>query len=293
MPPTMIHEHPVKPAIAGFPGVQPWRSTPAADLAASDPSNFDGRSGRLKWIAARPTKVVGFGPGSGPAPRQCFRRFVMQRSRSLPLILTLALFATFAACSRDPNLRKQKFFASGQSYFAQGKYPEAAIQFSNAIDIDPRFAEAHYQLAQADLKLRNGIRHTRNSAARVELQPENDPAHIDLANLLVSGHDFKHAQEQIDLLLAKSTRKPAGSFGDCQSPERPGQPEWRARGNQKSHRPRARAVCVVPELGAARGARQPAPSRRGQLQPCDRTESRLRGRAPGARHSRRHAQPAG
>jgi Tfp pilus assembly protein PilF len=68
----------------------------------------------------------------------------MKRSPSLPLILTLALFAAFAGCSRDPNVRKQKFFASGQSYFAQGKYPEAAIQFSNAIDIDPRFAEAHY-----------------------------------------------------------------------------------------------------------------------------------------------------
>ena len=132
----------------------------------------------------------------------------MKRSPSVPLILTLALFATFAGCSRDPNVRKQKFFASGQSYFAQGKYPEAAIQFSNAIDIDPRFAEAHYQLAQADLKLQEWNQAYQELSRSVELQPENYPAHIDLANLLVSGHDFKHAQEQIDLLLARQPDNP-------------------------------------------------------------------------------------
>jgi Tfp pilus assembly protein PilF len=132
----------------------------------------------------------------------------MKRSQAFALILTLALFAAFAGCSRDPNVRKQKFFASGQSYFAQGKYPEAAIQFSNAIDIDPRFAEAHYQLAQADLKLREWNQALQELSRSVELQPDNYPARIDLANLLVSGHDFKHAQEQIDLLLASQAENP-------------------------------------------------------------------------------------
>ena len=54
----------------------------------------------------------------------------------------------FTGCSRDPNVRKQKYFDSGEKYFAAGKYHEAAIQFSNAIQIDSRFAQAHYELAR-------------------------------------------------------------------------------------------------------------------------------------------------
>jgi len=40
----------------------------------------------------------------------------------LLFILTLIL-GVFAGCSRDPNVRKQKYFESGQRYFEKGKFP--------------------------------------------------------------------------------------------------------------------------------------------------------------------------
>jgi Tfp pilus assembly protein PilF len=70
------------------------------------------------------------------------------------LLLVLGLTSLFlAGCSRDPNIRKQKYYESGQRYFAKGKYREAVIQFSNAVQVDPRFGDAHYKLAQTYLKL--------------------------------------------------------------------------------------------------------------------------------------------
>src|SRR5258708_25341076 len=48
-------------------------------------------------------------------------------------------------CSRDPNVRKQKYLESGQRYFDKGQYREAAIQFQNPIQVDTRFADAHYK----------------------------------------------------------------------------------------------------------------------------------------------------
>ena len=45
----------------------------------------------------------------------------MSRSVTLRLLLPGALLATFG-CSRDPNVRKQKYFDSGEDYFAEGKY---------------------------------------------------------------------------------------------------------------------------------------------------------------------------
>jgi len=133
----------------------------------------------------------------------------MKHSSVFPSILTLALIAVvFTGCSRDPNVRKQKFLASGQRYFAEGKYPEAAIQFSNAIDLDPGFAEAHYQLAQTELKLRAWNLALQELNRTIELQPQNYAAHIGLAKMLISGREFKLAQEQVDLLLAKQPDDP-------------------------------------------------------------------------------------
>src|ERR1700751_1193208 len=95
----------------------------------------------------------------------------------LGLVLAMAI-TSFVACSRDPNVRKQKYFESGQRYFEKGKYREAAIQFSNAVQVDPRYAEAHYQLAQTFLKLQQWTPAYQELARDIELQPDNYQAHI-------------------------------------------------------------------------------------------------------------------
>src|SRR5256712_84790 len=133
----------------------------------------------------------------------------MRHSSVFRLILALGLIASlFAGCSRDPNGGKQKSFEGGQRYFEKGKYREAAIQFGNAVQVDPRYAEAHYQLAQTYLKLQQWSRAYQELGRTVELQPENYQAHIDLANLLIAGRDVKQAQEHTDLLLAKQPNSP-------------------------------------------------------------------------------------
>ena len=111
----------------------------------------------------------------------------MSRSGIVRLLLACSFAATlFTGCSRDPNVRKQKYFESGERYFARSKYREAAIQFSNAVQVDPRFAQAHYQLAETYLKLRDFNRAYQELSRAVELAPDNYPAHVDLANLLIS-----------------------------------------------------------------------------------------------------------
>jgi len=78
---------------------------------------------------------------------------------SWPTVLALGLIGVFLpACSLDPNVRKHHYFQSGESYFEKGKYSEAAIEFSNAIKIDPDYTDAHFQLAQSYLNLRQSDR---------------------------------------------------------------------------------------------------------------------------------------
>ena len=50
--------------------------------------------------------------------------------RSLPIAMP-------TSCSKDPDVAKQKYFASGNRYFEQKKYREAIIEYRNAVNLDP------------------------------------------------------------------------------------------------------------------------------------------------------------
>src|SRR5215470_19045854 len=102
------------------------------------------------------------------------RRSVMSKFLKLCLCLLIVGFLAlaFTGCTSDPNVRKQKYLESGQRYFDKGKYREAAIQFSNAVQVDSRFTEAHYQLAQTYLKLQEWTRAYQELSRTLELEPE-------------------------------------------------------------------------------------------------------------------------
>jgi tetratricopeptide (TPR) repeat protein len=148
-----------------------------------------------------------------------FRGETMSRSAVVRLfIIGFLVTALLTGCTRDPNIRKQKYLESGDRYFDKGKYHEAAIQYSNAVQLDPRFAQAHYKLAETYLKLDDGTHAFQELSRSVDLAPDNYQARIDLANLLVGGSrgtdgsintDYlKQARTHLDLLREKQPQNP-------------------------------------------------------------------------------------
>ncbi|MGC2245091.1 MAG: tetratricopeptide repeat protein [Terriglobales bacterium] len=134
----------------------------------------------------------------------------MSSSSRRNLIVTLTLILSLlSGCSRDPNVRKQKYLQSGQNYVEHGKYREAVVEFSNAIKADPNFAEAHLELAEAYLQLHDGDRAFRELARTVELQPGNYRAQLELTNLLIVNHEFEPARQKLDALLQQRPNDPA------------------------------------------------------------------------------------
>jgi cellulose synthase operon protein C len=119
------------------------------------------------------------------------------------LVVTL-----LTGCSRDPNVRKQKYLESGQRYFDKGQYREAAIQFENAIQVDERFADAHYKLGLTALKLEQWNSAYQEFSKTIELQPDQYAAHLDLANLLILGRQYGEAKQHLDLLAQKQPSNP-------------------------------------------------------------------------------------
>lgn len=120
---------------------------------------------------------------------------------SAGLVVSLALVFT-TGCHRDPNVRKQKYLESGKRYEANGKYKEAAIQFSNALKLDKNFAPAYYELAKTDLQMGSNQSAYQALMRTVDLDPSNVDARITLGNMLLAGRATPRAEDQAKAVLA-------------------------------------------------------------------------------------------
>jgi tetratricopeptide (TPR) repeat protein len=94
---------------------------------------------------------------------------------------------------------------SGNRYRDRGKLWEGAIQYANALQMDPRFAQAHDQLGEIYLKLKEYNQAYAELSRTVDLAPENYTAHMDLANLLTAG-DKRSRRNLILTYCARNSR---------------------------------------------------------------------------------------
>jgi len=69
----------------------------------------------------------------------------LSRLRKASTILLFLASILAVACHRDPNVQKQKFLQQGIQAFDKGDYSAASIYFSRAIQVDPRFVDAHFR----------------------------------------------------------------------------------------------------------------------------------------------------
>ena len=100
----------------------------------------------------------------------------MHAFRFPAVLVSACLLATLLGCNRDPNVRKQKYFESGNRYFEKGEFPEAAIQFSNAVQVDPNYAAAHFKLGESYLKMHRFPEAYRELQRTADLDPGNSKA---------------------------------------------------------------------------------------------------------------------
>lgn len=127
------------------------------------------------------------------------RRLSLPRSFAWAMVAVLAV--AFAGCSRDPQVRKQKYFDKGKAYADKGKYAEAAIEFQNSLQIDPQFEPAHYELALCFLK-QGALQRAYNELARaVQISPGDSNAQVQLANLFLAARKPSDAREHAQLVL--------------------------------------------------------------------------------------------
>jgi tetratricopeptide (TPR) repeat protein len=119
---------------------------------------------------------------------------------------TIALSVLLVSCAGNPQKAKLKYLQKGEDYMKKGQYSSAAIEFRNALKVDPRYTDAYLQLAKADLALRDG-----NGAFQALNQGvDADPSRLDLriarAGLFNLAHHYPEAAEDAKYVLQKDPK---------------------------------------------------------------------------------------
>jgi cellulose synthase operon protein C len=66
-----------------------------------------------------------------------------------------ALSLLLVSCAGNPEKAKLEYLKKGDAYMTQKKYSSAVIEYRNALKVDPRYTDAYFQLAKADMAQAN------------------------------------------------------------------------------------------------------------------------------------------
>ena len=71
--------------------------------------------------------------------------------KRIPRLLAVVVLVGFIVSCGGPEQKKMKFYNKGKAFYEKEDFVRAKLEFKNAIQIDPKFAEAHLELAYVQL----------------------------------------------------------------------------------------------------------------------------------------------
>ncbi len=120
----------------------------------------------------------------------------------LSVAALLAFSVLLSGCSKDPEVAKREYLGSGDSYVAQKKYAEAAVEYRNAIQQDPKFGIARFKLAETYMQLNQPAEAFREYVRAADLLQDNVEAQIKAARMLMAAGQFLDSQTRAEKALA-------------------------------------------------------------------------------------------
>jgi tetratricopeptide (TPR) repeat protein len=131
-------------------------------------------------------------------------------SRVTVSVILLAGTLAISSCSRDPERAKVKYLAAGQKYMGKKQYGDAAIEFRNALRLDPRFVDAYYELAQATLAQHDWKSAYASLQKAIELDPNRLDARLDRGRLYLAARQFDKSEEEANFVLKQDPKDVGG-----------------------------------------------------------------------------------
>ncbi len=118
------------------------------------------------------------------------------------LCLIIICLLSLAGCG-SPDEKKQAFFDKGKTLYKEKDFVRARLELKNALQIDPKFADAYLLLGQVEQDDGNFKKSYGYLLKAVNLAPDNIDARVVLGRLLVGGRGFDQAMEQAEEILKR------------------------------------------------------------------------------------------
>ena len=110
------------------------------------------------------------------------------------------------ACSRDPDAAKREHLARADQYVKENKLAEAVIEYRNAINLDARYGEARYKLADV-YERQDDAQNAFNEFVRAaDLLPDRDDVQVKAAKYLLLARRYDDAKRLAGALVKKNPR---------------------------------------------------------------------------------------
>jgi tetratricopeptide (TPR) repeat protein len=122
------------------------------------------------------------------------------QNKNLGCFLLYALLLLTISCSNQQD-KKMGHYKKGLEYVTADNTKAAILEFRNAVQIDPKFADARYQLALAYLKTGDGKQAFKQFERAASLDPKNTDALLKSAEMYFLGKANKESRERIEKLL--------------------------------------------------------------------------------------------
>ncbi len=124
-------------------------------------------------------------------------------------VLYLLIFTLFFAIScSNPEAKKKDHYAKALQYVEKDNTKAAIIELRNAIQLDPKYAEARYQLGLLYLKegnLQNAFQELQRTAS---LDPDNLDANIKMAEFYLISKKKEESRKHVEKVLSKQPDYP-------------------------------------------------------------------------------------
>jgi len=111
----------------------------------------------------------------------------------------IAFFTMLAACAPKEE-KALSYVQEGKALMEQGNADKARVQFKNALQINPRLAEAYYNMGLLDEKSQNWKGAFGNMSEAVRLDPNLVDAHLKLGQLYLGAHQFDKASQEVAIV---------------------------------------------------------------------------------------------
>ena len=121
------------------------------------------------------------------------------------LLLLLATLGVVVGCRRNPMVEAQKHLQNAQKKAAEGKIPEAIVEYRRAVQNNPKLVTAQLELGKMFLKNKDPQNAFKQFAIVMQLDPNNTEARLFAAEMMISSKNpnYAEAKNSADTVLIR------------------------------------------------------------------------------------------